>query len=392
MVDFRKNYDVAVAGAGIAGVAAALSAARRGYKVALIEKQTTIGGLATSGLIFIYLPLCDGRGRQVLFGIAEELLKLSMKYSPCDLPPAWGGRPKDAFYGFDHGNRYQVIFSPAGFTLALDEALAAAGVDLWLDTLICSANTSSDGKINSIEVENISGRGEISAGCFIDATGSAALIRYSGGEVESGINYQTPWIMERNDNGSVFSLDSSLGMKIFGSISPDFETGDPLDGYANTVHIRSTWDEARKYYLAAYASGNDRRKHYPVILPGMVQFRKIARIAGMKTLSDGDDGKYFEDSIGLYPDWRRCSCIWETPYGTLLPEKVRGVLAAGRCISTTGDAWEAFRVIPAAAMTGEAAGTAAALALQKHCDPAELSASEVQNELRKQGFLFHIDQ
>lgn len=391
MVDFRKNYDIAVAGAGIAGIAAALSAARRGYKVALIEKQCCIGGLATSGLIFIYLPLCDGNGRQLLFGIAEELLKLSMKYSPCDLPPVWGGREKDAFYGFEHGNRYQVIFSPAGFSLALDEVLADAGVDLWLDTLICSADTSCDGKIRSIGVENISGRGEITAGCFIDATGSAALIRHSGGEVERGMNYHTPWIMERSDNGHIFSLEQTLGIKIFGDFTPDNASGDPLDGYANTAHIRSTWNEARKYYSDAYVSGDERRKHYPVILPGMAQFRKIARIAGMKTLADGDDGKYFEDSVGVYPDWRRSSCVWETPYGTLLPEKIRGVLAAGRCISASGDAWEAFRVIPAAAMTGEVAGTAAALALQKHCDPAELSATEVQNELRKQGFLFHID-
>ena len=94
MIKFRKHYDIAVAGAGIAGVSAALSAARRGYKVVLLEKQMIIGGLATSGLIFIYLPLCDGTGRQWLFGIAEELLKLSMKYSPCDLPPQWGGSGK----------------------------------------------------------------------------------------------------------------------------------------------------------------------------------------------------------------------------------------------------------------------------------------------------------
>lgn len=391
MIKFRKHYDIAVAGAGIAGVSAALSAARRGYKVVLLEKQMIIGGLATSGLIFIYLPLCDGTGRQWLFGIAEELLKLSMKYSPCDLPPQWGGVEKDAYYGFNHADRYQVIFSPAGFTLALDEALKTVGVNLWLDTLICAVNTASDCKITSIEVENISGRGEITADCFIDATGSAALIRHAGGIVETAENYQTPWIMDRNTTDHVFSLEPTLGIQTFGSFSPDFSTGDPLDGSANTEYIRSAWNEARKYYLAAYASGDDRRTHYPVILPGMAQFRKIARIAGIKTLGDGDHGKYFDDSIGVYPDWRRCGCVWETPYAALLPEKIRGCLAAGRCISATGDAWEAFRVIPAAAMTGEAAGTAAALALQKHCDPVELTVAEIQDELHKQGFQFHID-
>ena len=80
------KYDVVVTGAGIAGIAAAVAAARKGMKTALIEKQTLIGGLATSGLILVYLPLCDGFGTQVTFGIAEELLKRSLNYGPFELP------------------------------------------------------------------------------------------------------------------------------------------------------------------------------------------------------------------------------------------------------------------------------------------------------------------
>ena len=73
-------YDVAVCGGGIAGISAALAAAREGKKVILFEKQFMLGGLGTAGLVTIYLPLCDGYGHQVSFGIAEELLKLS-RYS-----------------------------------------------------------------------------------------------------------------------------------------------------------------------------------------------------------------------------------------------------------------------------------------------------------------------
>ncbi|MBT7298002.1 MAG: FAD-dependent oxidoreductase, partial [Victivallales bacterium] len=91
-MDFEKSYDVVVVGSGVAGVAAALAAARRGKSVALIEKQSLIGGLATSGLVYVYLPLCDGNGRQILFSIPEELLKLSLRYSPFDLSDAWGGK------------------------------------------------------------------------------------------------------------------------------------------------------------------------------------------------------------------------------------------------------------------------------------------------------------
>ena len=73
-------YEVAVCGGGIAGISAALAAARQGKKVILFEKEYMLGGLGTAGLITIYLPLCDGYGHQVSFGIAEELLKLSITY------------------------------------------------------------------------------------------------------------------------------------------------------------------------------------------------------------------------------------------------------------------------------------------------------------------------
>ena len=85
----ETSYDVIVVGAGVAGVAAALEAARAGLSTALIEKTIFTGGLATTGLVNIYLPLCDGRGTQVSFGIAEELLQLSLKYGPGDIPAAW---------------------------------------------------------------------------------------------------------------------------------------------------------------------------------------------------------------------------------------------------------------------------------------------------------------
>ena len=68
---------VLVAGGGIAGIAAALAAARHGKQVTLLERQFALGGMATLGLVTIYLPLCDGRGNQLVFGIGEELLRLS---------------------------------------------------------------------------------------------------------------------------------------------------------------------------------------------------------------------------------------------------------------------------------------------------------------------------
>ena len=76
-IQVKKSYDTVVVGGGIAGISAALAAARCGARVLLAEREYMLGGLATAGLVTIYLPLCDGNGRQVSFGIAEELLRLS---------------------------------------------------------------------------------------------------------------------------------------------------------------------------------------------------------------------------------------------------------------------------------------------------------------------------
>src|SRR4030042_1875939 len=118
------SYDVLVCGGGIAGVAAALEAARSGRRTALLEKTILLGGLATAGLIWAYPPLYDANGAKVTAGLAEELLELACRYGPGGTDPSR--------LGVDW-----TIFSPAAFVLALDEALVGAGVGIWLDTLVC---------------------------------------------------------------------------------------------------------------------------------------------------------------------------------------------------------------------------------------------------------------
>jgi len=390
-MNFSKKYDIVVAGAGIAGVAAATAAARMGYSVALIEKQTLIGGLATSGLIFVYLPLCDGNGHQVIFGLAEELLKESLRYSPFDVTEKWGGKNRNPR---ESGDRYLCYFSPAGFTLSLDRVLKAAGVDLWLDTLVCASEISADGAVRAIDVENISGRGRIEAKCFVDASGTAQIVRGADGEVFKEANYNTPWLVQFSPEAARhYHWKESLHVHYLNSWNEQFLAGDALDGKAVTAFTRDGWDDIRRYYDQAYASGKSDKEHlFPVHLPAMAQYRKIAAAKGLYTLRSGQDGQRFEDSVGLTPDWRQAGPVWETPYGALLPEKVRNVLTAGRCISAVEDAWEVFRVIPTAAMTGEAAGTAAALSVKNHCDPSELKIGELQQELRRKNFRLHLDE
>ena len=390
-MDYKKQYDVVVAGAGIAGCAAALAAARRGSRVALIEKQTLIGGLATAGLIFVYLPLCDGYGHQVTFGLAEELLKRSLKYSPYDLPQIWGGSGRR---NFSRGDRYECYFSPGGFILALDEALAEAGVDLWLETTVCQVNCSDDETIRSIEVENISGHGLIEAKCFVDASGSAHLVRGASGEVTTDVNRLSVWFIQNTPGkeNQFYNIHESVHIKTLHESGNWEVAGGPLKGESVTALTRKSWSHIREYYDQSYASGSSRFEHFPVQLPSMNEFRKIASANGKEKLSDNDFAKYRESSIGLAGDWRRPGPVWETPFGALVPEKTGGVFTAGRCIGATGLAWEIYRVIPACAMTGEAAGIAAALCAGSGQDTRELAAGKVQEILRGQKIPLHLDE
>ena len=89
------RYELIVAGGGVAGVAAALSARRNGInRVLLIEKTINLGGLATTGMINLFVPMCNGRGKQIITGMAEELLRDSIKYGYDTLPEEWkNGEP-----------------------------------------------------------------------------------------------------------------------------------------------------------------------------------------------------------------------------------------------------------------------------------------------------------
>ena len=389
-MDNNLKFDVVVAGAGIAGISAAVAAARMGRKTALVEKQTLIGGLATSGLILVYLPLCNGKGTQVTFGIAEELLLRSLQYGPFDLPEKWGGpqgyKPEEL--------RYKCYFNPAGFTLELDKLLLEAGVELFLDTMIVAAETDDKKRIRKITAANSSGMFDIEGGCFIDTTGDASLIRRAGGEYETGVNYISPWWMENAPGAAErYHFINDLHIQPVSPITDYPRIENPETGRSATYFTRTAWKIIREHYDKKY-SGNPalRHEHFPVHLPAMPQFRKIACAKCQFMLNDEMHGRHFDDSIGLYADWRSKAFVWEVPYRTLLPEKINGVLAAGRCMGAVGDAWETFRVIPAAAMTGEVAGSAAALAAAQGCDPKELNIENLRNQLRKNNFRFHLEE
>jgi len=396
-MDFEREFDVIVAGAGVAGVAAALECARSGMKTALVEKTIFPGGLATSGLIYLYLPLCDGNGHQVTTGIAEELLHLSIRYGPGDVPAGWRQARNAA-----ERERYTTVFSPAAFILALDEVLADAGVEMWFDTLVCASVMNGECVVG-VEVENKSGRGLFRGRCVIDATGDADVAARCGAACETAGNWLAMWALQASLEKARRAVEEETGtalldMLILGGdaegkgASPEGGKFDGTDAEQVTRFVLESRRLLREHCQQCSSEGKDRHNLFPVTLPSMAQFRTTRRIVGLTTLTDNQHGRHVADSIGMVADWRKPGYVWEIPFGTLIPKDARGLLAAGRCISSEGDAWEVTRVIPPAALTGQAAGAAATLAVQNDTTPDRLDPADVQHCLRKRGILLHIDE
>lgn len=385
---FEKKADIVVAGGGIAGVCAAISASRNNAKVILIEKTIWLGGLATCGLINIYEPLCDGNGHQVTFGLSEELLHRSFFYGPGNIPENW----QDA-RNAPRSGRLHCTFSPASMVLSLDEMLEEAGVEIWLDTLIIG--TESDGnKLKSVTVANKSGTGKISAEVFIDASGDADLAFLSGAEVHLGGNKLASWAVERNSGESKNMLsDGIIYMAMHGTAGESCVFPPGIDGRMMTEFTLTGRKRYREMLKKTYSEGTgDRCNHYPLLVPFMAEFRTTRCFKGRFALDDGMQWRRFEDSIGLAADWRKPGFVWEIPYRTLLSEKFDNLLAAGRCSASRGDAWEITRVIPIAAMTGEVAGLAGVMSLDQNITPAELSHIELGKKLTsKHHFVLHFE-
>ena len=108
-------------------------------------------------------------------------------------------------------------------------------------------------------------------------------------------------------------------------------------------------------------------------------------LKGAYALKYAEEHTYFEDSVGMISNWRKRGPVYEVPFRTLYCNEIKNLLVAGRCVSTDQPLWDIMRVIPCCAVTGEAAGTAAAL-----CDDfTALDVKKLQTALRKNGVVLH---
>lgn len=381
-----KQYDVAVCGGGFAGISAALAAAREGKSVVLFEKEYMLGGLGTAGLVTIYLPLCDGYGHQVSFGIAEELLKLSITYGAEDkYPENWldgiGTRT-------EKDKRYEVQYNAQVFAILAEKLLLEHHVDIMYGSYVIDVETEND-RLGKLWVQNKSGRQEYPVRCVVDATGDCDIAHFAGVPTDTykqgnilaawyyatdpeGYHLQMVGVADVPDEERTGNEEKPLIRRRFSGLD-----GRELSEMMCLSHKQSlaNWLKLREKYPDAVIS----------TIATIPQIRMTRKIVGEYELAHTQMHTFFEDSIGMVSNWKKRGPVYEVPFRTLYNRNVKNLIVAGRCTSVNETLWDVMRVIPCCAVTGQAAGTAAAMT----DDFSVLDIAELQRKLQENGVVLH---
>ena len=383
--------DVIVVGGGLAGVGAAVAAARNGMSVILIEKSFVLGGLATLGHVCVYLPLDDGLGYKIHGGLAEELLYVCCRYSYNTIPDCWKGGP--SFVENPEG-RYQTTFNIPACIMALDEFLEAEHVKVIFDTIFCLPIM--EGNLcKGIIVENKSGRSAYLAKMVVDASGDADVLFRAGAECETQKNIVSHWTyevdVEKIRNGNARDVLHNVQMRWFG-LRPDVDnSGSKLPTfYGTTCEGVNDYIKLSRSLALDYLKKNQRDGYAMMTLPFMPQFRMTRRLKGLKEM-EAVPRVHVESSVGCVIHCLESpEEVYEFPYEALIDSRIENIVAAGRIVSAGGRAWEIMRFIPSCVLTGQAAGTAAAMAIKAGCSLQKVDIAALQENLAATGVMIHM--
>lgn len=382
-----REYDVAVCGGGFAGISAALAAARLGKKVVLFEKQFLLGGLGTTGMVTIYLPLCDGYGHQVSFGIAEELLRLAVSHGAENrYPDNW--LEKEGPRGVCD-KRFEVQYNPQLFAILSKRLLRNAGVDILYGMYAVGVKLR-NGRISHIITENKSGRQAYGAKSVVDATGDCDIAKFSGAPTDTFRqgNLLAAWYYSLGKEGYKLNMlgyadipdeektEKNTVMSLVGRRFGGLD-GEELSEQMCLSHQSLYYDFLKKRKTDP--------KLIPVTMATIPQIRMTRKLVGEYVLSDKEEHRCFKDSVGMVSNWKKRGPVYEVPFRTLYHSSVKNLICAGRCVSVSETMWDIMRVIPCCAVTGQAAGTAAALT----DDVPLLRVTELQEVLKKNGVVLH---
>ncbi len=440
----RLEYDVAVAGSGSGGIAAAVASARQGAKTVIVERNGYAGGMTCSGLP--YLGYLDAKKRPVVGGIATEFV---------------GELVKD---GASMGVRYcpkhlsAVVVSPDMVKLTAARFLSENGVDILLHTELTDAET--DGKtVKKIICRCAGTRIEISAKVFIDCTGDGTLAYLAGADYEkgtAGIDLQPASIIftvggidkkafldyiERTDDlgeytreyldrspnyvlvtlGKLWQKLNPIGewpMGIWAMIymnrfneteasinGPRMACTDATDPFSVTRAEIDGQIQAEKFVrmLRKYVGGFENA--FLSHINGSIGVRETRRIRGIRTLTANDviSGANGPDAVALgsYPIdihsssdntsyMVRLDRPYGIPYGVTVCQSLNNLMTGGRCVSVDREAFGSTRVMGTCFAVSEAAGIGGALAAGKGISPKDVDVGEIRRIILGNGGILDI--
>ncbi len=442
-----READVVVVGGGPGGIGSAIAAARSGAKTVLIERYGHLGGMATGGLINILPNLSDISGKQHLFGLNQEIIDRVDARGGASYPKKehWGTTDKkvvdyylDANIGWFYVRKdpnlggqervlYTAVVDPEILKDELNDMVQEAGVDLllhsWGTRPIMEGDT-----VKGVFFESKSGRQAILGKVVIDATGDGDIFVEAGAEFDGELNNKrrTAWLaftfwmtdvdIKKADDFKASHpekytelmqelvklggypryfkgiLENQRNVIWYHGFQPQPESSDAKDVEELTrVDVRG-----RK---RALITCEFMKKHVPGFENSFIMqtapqlgLQGGRRVIGEYILSDKDmeSDEVFEDTVvvlanndnGEISAKHPTICI---PYRCLVPEKVEGLLVACRAFSSSDSVNQHFNIIPPCIAYGQAAGTAAAMAVDAGVQPRKVDYKALHKNLVKQG-------
>ncbi len=428
-VNICREADVVVVGGGPAGIAAAVAAGRNGARTVLLERYGHLGGLASGGLVVIIMPMSDGTGQTQIAGICQEVV---------DRLDALGAavHPKMADLGstdsalVDYWKNYSfcviegritlsVFMDPEMLKCVLNDMAEEAGVKLLLHSW--GVRTLVDkGEVKGVVFESKSGRQAVLGKVVIDATGDGDIYASAGAPFEHTVNPE----MRSSRLALVFrigniDLKEYLDFKKsdtqgYGRLIRELESQGGFTMFLRTSREDMIWvnnnipglnplDVNDLTWLEVDGRKRMRLTHdfLKKRMPGFkdsfiadtafqIGVRSSRRLTGEHVLTAQEifSGTVFPDTVAMGPDFRHNVSAehphWHVPYRSLLPLRVKNLLAAGRCFSADPVANDLLAPIQFCFAMGQASGTAAALAVRGKVTPDMVDVKELQASLSRQ--------
>ena len=281
--------------------------------------------------------------------------------------------------------------------MTLMELAHKEGVDMMMDCLATDP-VMEGSRITGVVVQTKAGRSFCPAKVVIDATGDADLMARAGVPTVTGRNFFT-YIGYKIDldtcqkavrTGNIrdaMAAESGGGIDLYGHNQP---SDVPLYTGLSSAEVTDYLLRNQSILLSKLRK-TGRNTRDMAQLPGVPQFRTTRRVDGEYTLRVEDAYRHFDDSVGAICDFDRADYLYEVPLRALYSKACPNLLTAGRSAAGEGYAWDVLRVIPPAIQTGQAAGEAAALAVEMNTDPGKVSIAQLQARLARGGVMIHFD-